>query len=71
MATYSHIFEALDKLRAFAEGQNDPRLLKEVEDAEKTALKEVLKTELSNSDDSYDAVMSLVYPGLQREKAND
>lgn len=71
MATYSLIFEALDKLRAFAEGQNDLPLLKEVEDAEKAALKEVLKTELSNNDASYDAVMSLVYPGLQRETAND
>lgn len=71
MAAYSRIFEAIDKLRAFAEGENDSLLLKEVEDAEKTALKEVLKTEFSNDGASYDAVMAVLYPGLQREKAND
>lgn len=71
MAAYSRIFEALDKLRVFAEGKNDPLLLKEVEDAEETALTEVLKIELSDDTTSYDAVMAVVYPGLQREKEND
>lgn len=71
MATYSLIFEALNKLRSFTEGGSDSDLLKEVEDAEKIALKEVLQIELSNSDGNYDAVMAVVYPELQRKNAND
>lgn len=60
MAAYSRIFEAINKLRAFAEGEDDS-----------LQLKEVLKTEFSNDGASYDAVMAVPYPGLQREKAND
>jgi hypothetical protein len=71
MAAYSIIFEALDNLRSFAEGGSDPGLLKEVEDAERTALSEILKIELSSSDANYDAVMAVVYPELQRTIAND
>lgn len=71
MAAYSRIFKALDNLRAFAEGENDRCLLREVEDAEKTAMREILKTELSNDSASYDAVMAVLYPGLPREKASD
>lgn len=65
------IHESLDNLRSFTEGKYDLRRLKEVEDAETTALKEDLKIELSSSDAVYDALMALVYPEFQREKAND
>jgi hypothetical protein len=69
MATYSRIFETLDKLRAFAEFRNNPALLKEVEDAEQTALEETLTIEMSGSDANYDAVMALVYPEFVRGPA--
>jgi hypothetical protein len=69
MATYSLIFETLDKLRAFAECRNNSALLKEVEGAKKIALEETLTTEMSDSDANYDAVMALVYPELERGPA--
>lgn len=61
---YETIFKLLDSSRAIAEKLGDSVLLRQVEVAEKAALKEIFVQEMQSEPDNYAKVMAVVFPEL-------